>query len=84
MAQIYKIYINEAVLILTDSLPSDVEEYQEVKKRGFKFLKFYSKVKLQDRPETFLLLSPDFKEIFKKLKKPMLTIKAAGGLVSNE
>ncbi|MEJ7780089.1 MAG: NUDIX domain-containing protein [Daejeonella sp.] len=84
MAQIYKIYINETVLILTDSVPSDIEDYQEVNQREFKFFKFYSKIKLQRNPKIFLLLAQDFKEEFKRIKKSMTTIKAAGGLVSNE
>ena len=33
---------------------------------------------------TFLLLSPDYKSIFKEIRKSMKLIKAAGGLVSNE
>lgn len=84
MPQIYKIYINETVLILTDSIPTDIEEYQEVKPSEFKFPKFYTNVKNQDTPKTFLLLSDDHKNTFKKIKKSMQMIKAAGGLVSNE
>jgi 8-oxo-dGTP pyrophosphatase MutT (NUDIX family) len=84
MPQIYKIYINETVLILTDSIPTDVEDYQEVKLRGFKFSKFYDTVKNLNYPKTFLIVANDFKEVFKKIKNSMELIKAAGGLVSNE
>ncbi|MGB4399268.1 MAG: NUDIX domain-containing protein [Daejeonella sp.] len=84
MPQIYKIYINETVLILTDSIPPDLEDYQELNVREFKFSKFYPNVKALETPKSFLLLTKDFKDIFKKIKKSMELIKAAGGLVSNE
>ncbi|MBC7760116.1 MAG: hypothetical protein H7069_14755, partial [Phormidesmis sp. FL-bin-119] len=84
MPQIYKIYINEIVLILTDTTPSDVEDYQEVTLRDFKFSKFYDNVKSLNTPKTFLILSNDFKGVFKGIRKSMEMIKAAGGLVSNE
>ena len=84
MPQIYKIYINEIVLILTDTAPSDVEDYQEVTLRDFKFSKFYDNVKSLNTPKTFLLLSNNFKGVFKGIRKSMEMIKAGGGLVSNE
>ncbi|SKB91463.1 ADP-ribose pyrophosphatase YjhB, NUDIX family [Daejeonella lutea] len=61
-----------------------MEDYQELKPKGFKFPKFYASIKDQATPKTFLLLASDFKEIFKKIKKSMQIIKAGGGLVSNE
>jgi 8-oxo-dGTP pyrophosphatase MutT (NUDIX family) len=84
MPQIYKIYINETVLIIADSIPPDVEDYQEVKVKGFKFSKFYNNVKNLEASNTFLLMASDFKGVFKKIKKSMELIKAAGGVVSNE
>ncbi len=84
MPQIYKIYINETALILTDSLPIDLEDYQEVKSENFKFSKFYDRVRPQETPKTYLLLSRDYKSVFKEIKKSVRLIKAAGGLVSNE
>ena len=84
MAQIYKIYINEVVLILTESLPPDIEDYQELKVSDFDFLKFYKLISHLESPKIFLLLTPDFKSVFKGIKRSMILIKAAGGIVSNE
>jgi len=84
MAQIYKIYINEVALILTDSQPSDIQDYQKIKASEFNFSIFYEQVRELDRPKVFLLLSKNFKSYFKKIKQSMRMIKAAGGLVSNE
>jgi 8-oxo-dGTP pyrophosphatase MutT (NUDIX family) len=84
MSQIYKIYINESVLILTDSVPSDIEQYHEIDPKGFKFPKFSQKVASQDKADVFLIRSDKTKKLFKKIKKSMEMIEAAGGLVSNE
>jgi len=83
MAQIYKIYINEVVLILTDSQPSDIQDYQELKLSEFKFSRFYEQVKGLNCPKIYLLLTKKFKLHFKKIKDSMKLIKAAGGLVSD-
>lgn len=84
MAQIYKIYINEVALIITDSQPSDIQDYQELKVSEFNFFRFYEQVRELNSPKVFLLLSKKFKSHFKKIKQSMKMIKAAGGLVSNE
>lgn len=41
-------------------------------------------MKASDNPKIFLLLSPQFKTIFKSIKHRILFIKAAGGIVRNE
>lgn len=81
MAQIYKIYINEVVLILTDNIPSDIEDYQEIKVSDFNFSQFYEFAKRLSRPEIFVVRE---KSLFRKIRRPMQMIKAAGGLVKNE
>ncbi|OYZ32058.1 MAG: NUDIX hydrolase [Sphingobacteriales bacterium 17-39-43] len=80
----YKIYINEVALIITDSQPSDIQDYQKLKLSEFIFLKFYQQVKEYNSPKIFLLISKDFKSYFKKIKRSMRMIKASGGLVRNE
>ena len=84
MAQIYKIYINEIVLILTDIIPSDIEDYQEVKVSEFNFSEFYEHAKQMKRPQVFIILSKGFKSLFRNIKRTLQIIKAAGGLVKNE
>lgn len=83
MAQIYKIYINEVVLIITESIPADVQDFEEIKAAEFDFFSFYEEAKKNIKPLKFLLLSKDFKSYFKKIKQSMKLIKAAGGLVTN-
>src|SRR5690606_17322374 len=81
--QIYKIYINESLLILTDRLPTHIGEYREVNPKSFEFTKFYAGFNNSETPVTYLLLSEDYRKIFKRIKKSVELIKAAGGLVSN-
>lgn len=50
----------------------------------FDFSTFYEKAKQLEKPKIFFLLSPQFKPIFKSIKRSMITIKAAGGIVKNE
>jgi 8-oxo-dGTP pyrophosphatase MutT (NUDIX family) len=84
MSQIYKIYINEVVLILSDSQPSDIQDYQEIKPSEFKFSRFYAQVRELNSPKIYLLLTKKVKLHFRKIKNSMKMIKAAGGLVNNE
>jgi 8-oxo-dGTP pyrophosphatase MutT (NUDIX family) len=84
MPQIYKIYINEIVLILTHTIPSDIEDYQEVKSSDFRFSEFYEHAKQMNRPKIFVIRSREFKSLFRNMKRSMQLIKAAGGLVKNE
>jgi 8-oxo-dGTP pyrophosphatase MutT (NUDIX family) len=84
MAQIYKIYINEAVLIITESVPKNLSDYQALNLSDFDFVKFIDLAKVLGSPKIFLLLSPQFKPIFKSIKRSMISIKAAGGIVKNE
>jgi len=84
MTQIYKIYINQAVLIITESLPKKLDDYQLLNLLDFDFSTYYHHAKLLDSPKIFLLLSSKYKSIFKNIKRSMISIKAAGGIVKNE
>jgi 8-oxo-dGTP pyrophosphatase MutT (NUDIX family) len=84
MAQIYRIYINEAVLIITENIPATLKNYQQVEFQSFDFLSFYSKIKDNGITGIHVLLTPNSKRLFMELKKSLLVIKAAGGLVRNE
>ena len=80
----YRIYINEAALIISESIPQNLENYQEIDNQEFNFLFFYQKGKTDAIPGVYLLLTPNPAELFKKIKESFQIIKAAGGLVSNE
>ena len=84
MAQIYKIYINEAVLIITESVPKNLSDYQALNLADFDFVDFFDLANALTSPKIFLLLTPQFKPIFKSIKRSMISIKAAGGIVRNE
>ncbi|HCN84735.1 MAG TPA: NUDIX hydrolase [Sphingobacteriaceae bacterium] len=80
----YRIYINEAALIISESIPQNLENYQEIENQEFNFLLFYKKVKTSTISGVYLLLIPKPANLFKEIKKSFQIIKAAGGLVSNE
>jgi 8-oxo-dGTP pyrophosphatase MutT (NUDIX family) len=84
MTQIYKIYIKESVLIITEFLPNYISDYQIINLCDFDFSEFYHHAKKLENPQIFILLSPQFKPIFKSIKRTMVSIKAAGGIVKNE
>ncbi len=76
--------MDEKVLILADSLPDHLNNYQQLEKQGFDFKSFYESIKNERSAKVYLLLTSRIKPLFKQLKKSVKPIKAAGGLVSNE
>lgn len=84
MAQIYKIYINQGVLILTEFIPQGIENYQQIDKEGFTFSSFYRQANSTSEADTYLILTTNAKRLFKQIKSSLYIIKAAGGLVRNE
>lgn len=72
------------MLIITDSVPKNIKDYEVLNLSDFDFTSFYENAKQLDIPKVFFLLSPQFKPIFKSIKRSMITIKAAGGIVKNE
>lgn len=79
----YRIYINDTALIISDSLPGGLGNYQQIDEDDFDFLKFYQLVK--STPGSLnVLLTKEPKRFFKRLRKPFLVIKAAGGIVRND
>lgn len=80
----YKIYINDIALIISDSVPEYTNNYQQIEKQGFGFLAFYHKIKNNKTQINYLLRSPSPKKMFKIIKKSLKLIEAGGGLVRNE
>ncbi len=78
----YRIYINDTALIITDVLPAGLGDYSEVDAKDFNFLKFYKVVKAGPAA-VHVLLTKDPKAFFKKARNLFLVIKAAGGVVRN-
>lgn len=84
MAQIYKIYINETVLILTESVPNELENYQTIEQEEFDFKRFYANVKSSPVAGIYLIKTTDSKSLLQDIKSSLRIIKAAGGVVKNE
>ncbi len=83
MAQKYNIYINEKSLIIVNSIPDDAVNYQQIEVQDFDFEKFYKD--LHNNPlSLFYLVTGEVKEVFKRIKRGIRVIEAAGGLVLSE
>jgi hypothetical protein len=78
----YRIYINDNTLYITDAVPDLSVEFERLSIVGFDFSTFYKQVN-GISGKSYLLLDPDPKSLFKKIKSSCLIIKAAGGLVAN-
>ena len=84
MTQIYRIYINDSALIITENILDITEKYQIIDSQSFDFFSFYKQVKNNSVPTLYVLSTPNAKRQFKEVKSQLILIKAAGGLVQNE
>lgn len=75
--------MNESALIIADFAPTSLVEYQQIDLQVFDFVNLYKKSKQVDQVVNYLLLVEDPKATFKKIKKQVKVIHAAGGLVKN-
>lgn len=78
----YKIYINDNTLFIADELPKQIKKIQALDIKEFNFQSFYKNLQLVSEKD-YILLDPDPKKLFKKIRKSCELIKAAGGLVRN-
>lgn len=83
MAQKYRIYINQKVILLTQSAPKQLSSYQEIDSQSFDLKIIYTWV-LAHKSELFYVLCSDPKAFLKQIKQSVKVIEAAGGLVKNE
>jgi 8-oxo-dGTP pyrophosphatase MutT (NUDIX family) len=83
MAQKYRIYINEKVILLTESEPKKVENYKKIDAEAFDLKILYTWV-LNNKQQFFYVLCDDAKAFLKSVTKSVSLIKAAGGLVKND
>ena len=84
MAQIYRIYINQAALIITEIIPESNLAFQQIDSQSFDFSSFYQRIKGDSNPVQYVIQTPNAKRFFKTVKSSLTTIKAAGGVVRNE
>ncbi|WP_299590456.1 NUDIX domain-containing protein [Mucilaginibacter sp.] len=83
MAQKYRIYVNEKVILLTESEPKKVQNYKQIDAEAFDLKILYTWV-LNHQSKFFYVLCDDAKAFLKAVSKSIWLIKAAGGLVKNE
>src|SRR5690554_1731698 len=84
MTQIYKIYMNQSALIITDFSPIKDHSFQDVDIQSFDFENLYEKISKKDDEIHFYLQTSNPDAFFRSLLKQVKFIKAAGGLVKNE
>lgn len=78
----YRIYINDNTLFITDTVPELAAKINQLDLESFDFKSFYKGLG-KDTADLYMLRCAYPKEIFKKIKKSCVLIKAAGGLVSS-
>jgi 8-oxo-dGTP pyrophosphatase MutT (NUDIX family) len=83
MAQKYRIYINEKVILLTESEPKKAESYERIDGQMFDLKIIYTWI-LAHHHKSFYIVCPDAKVYLKNIIAGITLIEAAGGLVENE
>jgi 8-oxo-dGTP pyrophosphatase MutT (NUDIX family) len=83
MTQIYKIYMNQSVLILTDFVPKDLQNIQTVGIQEIELEKLFNESSKAVEPISYLYIHPDYEMVFKSILEKTKIIRAAGGLVEN-
>jgi hypothetical protein len=83
MAQKYRIYINEKVVLLTESEPKSVTTYEKLDSQSFDLKIIYTWI-LKHHSKLFYVLCDNAKDYLKKVKTQVAVIEAAGGLVRND
>ena len=82
MPRNYRIYINNNTLYISDFLPEQKEKIQQLEFQDFNLQTFYKKLKNGSK-KSYIFLTKNPQETFRKLKKDCTIIKAAGGLVES-
>jgi 8-oxo-dGTP pyrophosphatase MutT (NUDIX family) len=83
MAQKYRIYINEKVILLTEYEPKKAESYERIDAQMFDLKIIYTWI-LAHHSKNFYIVCPDAKVYLKNIIAGITLIEAAGGLVKNE
>jgi 8-oxo-dGTP pyrophosphatase MutT (NUDIX family) len=84
MALKYRIYINQKVVLLTQSTPKQAEKYEQLDQQSFDLKTLYNKVSGDNPKAYYYVLCDDVKAFFKKVKKSVTLVEAAGGLVKSK
>lgn len=82
MAQKYRIYINEKVILLTETEPKLKEDYQKVDAETFDLKIIYTWIAAHKK-DYFYVLCSNARVYLKKVIENITLIEAAGGIVKN-
>ncbi|MCI0921789.1 NUDIX hydrolase [Sphingobacterium rhinopitheci] len=82
MAQIYKIYMNQSLLILADFAPLIKKNVQTIGLQDIDLEKLFNNTS-KNKKNTYLYVHPDIDQIFEQVIAGIKIIHAAGGLVKN-
>jgi 8-oxo-dGTP pyrophosphatase MutT (NUDIX family) len=80
----YRIYINQTALIITESTDLPEGNYQQIDAEGFDFIQFYQRLKHEKAAGVFVLLTSNAKRLFNQIKLSLKVVRAAGGVVRSE
>ena len=80
----YRIYINQTALIITESAPLSNENYHQIEADGFNFREFYHRLNDENSDVEFVLLTTNAKRLYNQIKLSLKIIRAAGGVVWSE
>lgn len=69
-------------MLITDSVPNQLERIQQIDTQNFDFKIFYKNL-VKGSGKNYILVDNDPKSLFKAIKSEFTVIKAAGGLVEN-
>lgn len=83
MAQIYKIYMNQSLLILADFAPKIKGITQTIGLQDIDLEKLFNQSLNKTEKNVYLYVQPNIEKVFKNLIADLRIIKAAGGLVKN-
>ena len=83
MAQKYRIYCNEKVILITESEPRKAESYEKIDAQMFDLKIIYTWI-LAHHNKNFYIVCPNAKLYLKNIIAGITLIEAAGGLVENE
>ncbi len=79
----YRIYINEIRLFITEIVPNTLKIDQFIDLKGLNWDTLFQKAQLNKDPENWLIQTEDPDFVFKQLNASLQLIEAAGGLVKN-
>jgi 8-oxo-dGTP pyrophosphatase MutT (NUDIX family) len=80
----YRIYLNEVKLLITETAPTISEDHQVLEEKGFSLPDFFQEKCSGSLTQTYVLVVAKATTFLKKAKQQFKYIEAAGGLVYND